>query len=49
MTDINHILWGSDYPANQNLKDSLSVISQGVLSADQRNLILGENIKNLLP
>jgi predicted TIM-barrel fold metal-dependent hydrolase len=49
MTDVNHLLWGSDFPANQNFKDSLSVISQDILSANARNLILGENLKNLLP
>mgnify|MGYP003393893066 CR=1 FL=1 len=48
MTDVKHILWGSDFPANQNFKDSLSVISQGILSAEQRNLILGENCRSLL-
>jgi len=48
MADIKHILWGSDFPANQNFKDSLSVISQGILPAAQRNLILGENLLNLL-
>jgi len=48
MTDEKHILWGSDFPANQNFKDSLSVISQSILSADKRNLILGENLSNLL-
>jgi predicted TIM-barrel fold metal-dependent hydrolase len=48
MTDVKHILWGSDFPANQNIKDSLSVISQGILSAEQRNLILGENCRSLL-
>ena len=48
MTDLNHILWGSDFPANQNFKDSLSVISQGILSTEQRNLILGQNLRNLL-
>ena len=49
MTDVKHILWGSDFPANQNFKDSLSVISQGILSTVQRNLILGENFRSLLP
>jgi len=49
MTDVKHILWGSDFPANQNFKDSLSVISQGILSTEQRNLILGENLRSLLP
>jgi len=48
MTDEKHILWGSDFPANQNFKDSLGVISQSLLSAGPRNLILGENFKNLL-
>ncbi|MDE1921576.1 MAG: amidohydrolase [Candidatus Omnitrophica bacterium] len=48
MTDVNHILWGSDFPANQNLKDSLSVVSKHILSAEQRSLILGENMHKLL-
>lgn len=48
MTDEKHILWGSDFPANQNLKDSLSVVSQSVLSAGSRDLILGENLRNIL-
>ena len=45
MTDAKHILWGSDFPANQNFKDSLSVIAQNILSVEQRNLILGENFR----
>lgn len=49
MTNANHILWGSDFPANQDFKDSLSVISQGILSADQRDHILGKNVQKLLP
>ncbi len=48
MTDTAHILWGSDFPANQNFKDSLGIISQGILSQEQRNLILGENLLDLL-
>jgi predicted TIM-barrel fold metal-dependent hydrolase len=48
MTDAKHILWGSDFPANQNFKDSLNVISQGVLTLDTRNLILGENFRAIL-
>jgi uncharacterized protein len=48
MVSEKHILWGSDFPANQNFKDSLNVISQGILSAGQRNLILGENLHHLL-
>jgi predicted TIM-barrel fold metal-dependent hydrolase len=48
VSDERHILWGSDFPANQNFKDSLGVISQGILSLGTRNLILGENIHGLL-
>jgi predicted TIM-barrel fold metal-dependent hydrolase len=48
MTDAKHILWGSDFPANQNFKDSINIISQGILSLEQRNLILGENLRSLL-
>jgi len=48
MADISHLLWGSDFPANQNFKDSLSVISKGILPAAQRNQILGENLRDLL-
>ena len=48
MTDARHILWGSDFPANQNFKDSLSVISQGTLTLSARNFILGDNLRGLL-
>ena len=48
MVDVKHILWGSDFPANQNFQGSLNVISQGILSAEQRNLILGVNCHQLL-
>jgi len=48
MADEKHILWGSDYPANANFKDSLGVISKSILSLEQRNFILGENIQSLL-
>ena len=48
MTDANHILWGSDFPANQNFKDSLGVVNKSILSLDTRNLILGENLRGLL-
>jgi len=48
MTDVKHILWGSDFPANQNFKDSLSVISRNVLSLEDRNFILGGNLQGLL-
>ena len=48
VSDEKHILWGSDFPANQNFKDSLSVVAQSILSLEQRNSILGENLRGLL-
>lgn len=48
VTDYHHILWGSDFPANQNFKDSVGVINQTLLSAQERNSLLGQNFKNLL-
>jgi predicted TIM-barrel fold metal-dependent hydrolase len=48
VTDIHHILWGSDFPANQNLKDSLGVISQTVLSLQERNSLFCLNFQRLL-
>ena len=47
VSDVSHILWGSDFPANQNFKDSLAVVSQTLLSAQERQLILGENAGRL--
>ena len=48
LTDTHHILWGSDFPANQNMKDSLGVISQTILSQQERNSLFGHNFKRLL-
>ncbi len=48
VTDFSHIVWGSDFPANQNMADSLGVISQTVLSHQERSLILGGNLARLL-
>ena len=48
VTDVHHILWGSDFPANQNLKDSLGVIGNTLLSAEERNSLFCRNFKRLL-
>ncbi len=48
VTDISHILWGSDFPANQNFADSLGVISQTLLSSRERGMVLGGNLTRLL-
>ncbi|MBF0512387.1 MAG: amidohydrolase [Candidatus Omnitrophica bacterium] len=47
MADEKHILWGSDFPANRNLKDSLGVVSRYILSTQERNFLLGENFNSL--
>lgn len=48
LSDHHHILWGSDFPANQNMVDSLGVISQTILSTQERNCLFGENFRRLL-
>jgi predicted TIM-barrel fold metal-dependent hydrolase len=48
VTDTFHILWGSDFPANQDLANSLGVISQTLLSSSERGMVLGGNLTRLL-
>ncbi len=48
VADFPNIIWGSDFPANQNFKDSLGVINATILSLSERKLILGENIDRLI-
>jgi len=47
VADASHILFGSDYPANQNLAGSISVIEKSPLSAANKTAILRENLNNL--
>jgi predicted TIM-barrel fold metal-dependent hydrolase len=48
LTDEKHLLWGSDFPANQDFKGSLGIISESILSLEKRNFILGGNLQRLL-
>ncbi len=48
VTDASHILWGSDYPANQNIAESISVIDNAQLTDTQKSSILSGNFKALL-
>jgi len=49
VVDATHILWGSDYPANQNLGGSVAVVKESsALSSDQKKNIFQENCKGLL-
>jgi len=48
MTDAAHILWGSDFPANQNFSFSIDMIERLSLSDAEKSYIFSENITNLL-
>lgn len=48
VTDYTHILWGSDFPANQDFKNSVGVINNVVLSAEERAALCGGNLARLL-
>ena len=48
LTDPSHILWGSDYPANQNIPSAIDVIHQAKLSDAQKSAIFSQNIQSLL-
>ena len=48
VTDASHILWGSDFPANQNMNGSISVIDEMNLRDDERSKILFDNFNQLV-
>lgn len=48
VAEPDHILWGSDYPANQNIADSLLIIDQVDLTSEQKDAILSKTMTNLL-
>ncbi len=48
VTDASHILWGSDYPANQNFGDALAVVENISLKTEQKSAIFSENLSGLL-
>ncbi len=41
------ILWGSDFPAKQNLAESIAVLDKLNISAEERKNILSENLSSL--
>jgi len=47
LTDPAHILWGSDYPANQNMAASIEVIEKSALSSAQKSSIFADNFGGL--
>ncbi|HOW36176.1 MAG TPA: amidohydrolase family protein [Candidatus Omnitrophota bacterium] len=47
LADAGHVLWGSDYPANQNIGESIGVLVVSPLTAEQKNLIFCENFQRI--
>lgn len=48
VVDAAHILFGSDYPANQNMRGSIVVIENANLGSENKGQILGDNLTGLL-
>lgn len=48
VTDAAHILYGSDFPANQTMADTLSVIRTQGLSTQEETQIMGSNLVSLI-
>ena len=44
VVDADHILFGSDFPANQNFIDSISVINQVPISVEEKRSILNNSL-----
>ncbi len=48
MTDADHILWGSDFPANQDMRGSARFIEKSSLKAEEKEKILYRNALDAL-
>jgi len=49
MVEATHILWGSDYPVNQNVPGSIAVIAEfSTMSSHQKAGVFSGNLKDLL-
>lgn len=48
MTDAGHILFGTDYPANQNIPQALEVVAQSPLTEGQKREVFCENFERVL-
>lgn len=42
-----HIVWGSDYPAKKNIKESMDVLDSLPITPEDRKYILGENLARI--
>jgi predicted TIM-barrel fold metal-dependent hydrolase len=48
LVDASHILYGSDFPANQSMGDSIDMLNKTALSEHEKQAILYENMGKLL-
>ena len=48
VTDASHILFGSDFPANQNVSQSIQMIKDSTLSDDMKSEIMENRILSKL-
>jgi predicted TIM-barrel fold metal-dependent hydrolase len=42
-----HLLWGSDYPANKDIAGALNVVNELEISQEQKKKILGKNLEDM--
>ena len=47
MTDVFHILFGSDFPANQNFSQTMATIENSVLLDEEKQAVLSGNFRTL--
>jgi len=48
VADASHILFGSDFPANQSTKESIGIIERSPLGTGAKTAVFGQNILELL-
>lgn len=48
VADAGHILFGSDYPANQNLVESMDVVTSSMIDSNAKNKILAMSFLELI-
>lgn len=48
VADAQHILFGSDFPANQNLVESINVVTSSMIDSNAKNKILADSFWELI-
>ncbi len=48
VADLNHILWGSDFPANQDIEGSIAVIKNAPHESREKEMLFSGNLEKLL-